>query len=115
VFTRDGSLIAITRQRRIKGVARHEATICDVVRGAVERKVRETAGVHGLAFSADGMRLYTACADGSVGVWSVPNLKKITEYKWNIGEVFCVTVAPDGLTCAAGGEHGQVVVWDVDS
>jgi hypothetical protein len=114
-FARDGSRIGVVRFSYVRRSLRGEATICDVERGVQEREVRERGSINDLAFSADGARLYTACADGSVGVWSIPKLKKLSEYRWNIGEVFCITVAPDGLTCAAGGENGQVVVWDVDS
>jgi WD40 repeat protein len=114
-FARDGSRIGVVQFRHGRQGWRGDAAVCDVARGAEERQVRASASVNAIALTADGGRLYTACADGSVGVWDVPKLKKITEYKWNIGEVFCVTVAPDGLTSAAGGENGQIVIWDVDS
>jgi len=36
----------------------------------------------------------------------------LANYKWDIGRIFCVTFAPDGLRLAAGGDAGRVVVWD---
>ena len=35
-------------------------------------------------------------------------------YDWQIGPVNSLTFAPDGMTCAAGGESGEVVIWDVE-
>jgi WD40 repeat protein len=114
-FAPDGGHIAILRDAGLRTRMRSELTVCRTKRGSEEEEVREKKSVNGVAFALDGRRLYTACADGSVGVWDIAKLKKLREYRWNIGEVFCVVVAPDGLTSAAGGEKGQIVLWDVDS
>ena len=41
-------------------------------------------------------------------------LRAWTIYNWDIGRVYCVTYAPDGLRLAAGGDLGRVVVWDAE-
>jgi WD40 repeat protein len=37
------------------------------------------------------------------------------ELRWGKKPLYSVCFAPDGLTCAAGGLGGRVVVWDVDA
>lgn len=50
-------------------------------------------------------------------VMSLDAVKGITgaTHDWGIGRIHSVAFSPDGLTCAAGGENGQVVIWDVDA
>ena len=56
----------------------------------------------------------TASFDETVRLWDMRCECEIRSFNWNIGKVRCVAFAPDGMTCAAGGSTGQVVVWDVD-
>ncbi|MBN9122276.1 MAG: hypothetical protein J0I06_24570 [Planctomycetes bacterium] len=65
------------------------------------------------AFLPDG-RVQTASSDGTVRVWDAATGKELGRYDFGIGKLYCAAFSPDGLTCAAGGEQGQVVVWDVE-
>lgn len=58
------------------------------------------------AVGADGRARYLDPHTGSV----------MQTFKWTRGkqQLHSVSIAPDGLTCAAGGEKGRVVLWDVD-
>ncbi len=51
--------------------------------------------------------------DGTARLWSVPAGEPAGAYDWEVGRLAAVAFAPDGMTCAAGSEDGQVVVWDV--
>ncbi|WP_439620616.1 WD40 repeat domain-containing protein [Gemmata sp.] len=71
--------------------------------------------VWALGWSADSRVLMTAGADGFVRFWDAAAGREIRSFAWGLGKVYCAAFSPDGLTCAAGGESGQVVVWDVDA
>lgn len=52
--------------------------------------------------------------DGGVYCWDTTTWEEIVAYRWPVGPVIDVTFSRDGLLAAAGGERGQVTVWDVD-
>ena len=62
----------------------------------------------------DGRRLVTASHDETVRVWDVAARNEVKVYDWKIGLVSALAIAPDGLTCAAGGTRGRIVVWDAE-
>ena len=72
-----------------------------------------TGLVRGVAFQPSGGLLATVTTDGVTRLWTVPGGELAGAYDWGVGRVSAVAFAPDGLTCAAGGEGGQAVVWDV--
>ena len=70
------------------------------------------AAVTDVAASPDGRRLLTAAVDGTVTAWDADTYRVVGRYDWGVGGLHAVAFAPDGLTAAAGGERGRVVVWD---
>jgi WD40 repeat protein/tRNA A-37 threonylcarbamoyl transferase component Bud32 len=77
--------------------------------------LRAHAAVHGVAFSPDGERLATACADGSVRVWDWPSAKQTLLAQAHTKAVRCVAFSPDGRRLATGSEDGTVKLWDLSS
>lgn len=69
-------------------------------------------GITDLAFAPDGELWALGHTDGTVRLRT--REREVARFDWGIGRVASVTFAPDGLTCAAGGENGQIVLWDVD-
>jgi WD40 repeat protein len=65
-------------------------------------------------FTPDDRRILTGAHDGSLRVWDAADGKPLKSFDWQIGPITAVSFAPDGLTCAAAGLNGKVVIWDVD-
>lgn len=84
--------------------------------------------IDALAFTPDGRALLTGTAVGIIRAWPAPEYlaAKIDqtgpawfdlpaqEFDWGFGPVTTLSVAPDGLTAAAGAMDGRVIVWDLD-
>jgi len=70
--------------------------------------------VRAVGFLPGGEMLLTAGMDGTARIWDAGTGAERRSFDWGIGKIRVAAVAPDGLTCAAGGEKGQIVVWDVD-
>jgi WD40 repeat protein len=69
--------------------------------------------IESLAFSPDGT-LLTGCLDSTVRLWDACTGQEKARYDWQVGRIHAVAVAPDGMTAAAGGDNGDVVLWDLD-
>jgi WD40 repeat protein len=88
---------------------------------AKEPLVRFAAGtgrspiIWAVNWSADGKSLLTAGNDGCVRMWDAVTEAELKTFDWQLGKLYCAAFSPDGLTCAACSEKGQVVVWDVDT
>lgn len=76
--------------------------------------VGHTLFVRAIGFTPDGGTVMTAASDGTVRFWDARTGAPGRVFDWGIGRVYSAAFAPGGLTCAAGGEKGQIVVWDVD-
>jgi WD40 repeat protein len=74
----------------------------------------ETKQVLGFTFTPDGRLLLTVSNEQTVKGWDVESFRLGWEYGWEIGQLKCVAVSPDGMRAAAGGHRGQIVVWDLD-
>eukprot|EP00996_Jenningsia_fusiforme_P001867 NODE_2723_length_1134_cov_331.175115_g2442_i1.p1 GENE.NODE_2723_length_1134_cov_331.175115_g2442_i1~~NODE_2723_length_1134_cov_331.175115_g2442_i1.p1 ORF type:complete len:333 (+),score=72.02 NODE_2723_length_1134_cov_331.175115_g2442_i1:48-1001(+) len=51
--------------------------------------------------------------DKAVKVWSLTNLKLLTNLMGHTGYVSTVTISPDGSLCASGGKDGTAMLWDL--
>lgn len=67
-----------------------------------------------LAFSPDERLLAVARTDGPIELWDFREPRLVRSYSWDIGRLSAIAIAPDGLTCAAAGENGRIVIFDLD-
>ena len=70
--------------------------------------------VRAVGFLPGGGTVLTAAMDGTVRLWDANTGAEQRSFDWGIGKVRVAAVSPDGTLCAAGGDDGHLVVWDVD-
>jgi WD40 repeat protein len=68
---------------------------------------------HRFAFHPAGQLLATVALDNTVTFWEAASGKKQQVLTGQAARLACVAFAPDGRTCAAGGDNSQVALWDV--
>jgi WD40 repeat protein len=80
-----------------------DVVVWDAKTGAPIRHDPGSGGPHGLAASPDGRRVAVA-GDGTLVVWSVPDLQRLVEFDLPTRDGFTTSVAwsPDGRRIAAG-------------
>src|SRR5262249_44354078 len=66
-----------------------------------------------VAYHPSGTFLATAVSDGTTRYWDATSGRETARYGWELGKVRTLAFNPDGMTCAAGGDTGRVVLWDV--
>jgi len=69
--------------------------------------------VWSVRFSPDSKILASGSNDGTVRFWWPHGAKEQAVVDWKIGKIYVVTFPRTGRTIAAGGETGDIVVWDV--
>jgi WD40 repeat protein len=106
-FSPDGGTLAVVFGLRIHLFALPHREEVAVLRGHPNY-------IHALGFLPDGKSVVSAGADGVVRVWDAATGAAVRQHDWGIGKVCAAAVSPDGTLCAAGGENGKIVVWDVD-
>jgi WD40 repeat protein len=67
-----------------------------------------------LAYHPSGNYLATASNDETIKFFDTTTWELVRTFTWKTGKMRAVCFSPDGTLAAAGGEKGQVVVWDVD-
>lgn len=67
-----------------------------------------------LAYHPGGRHLYATSNDETVHVFDALTWGRTGRFTWQLGRLKSVAASPDGTLAAAGGDKGDVVIWDVD-
>lgn len=73
----------------------------------------------GMAYHPNGRRLFVSSNGEETGAATLQVFDTVTwnrteQFTWNLGNLKSVAVSPDGTLAAAGSDHGEIVLWDVD-
>jgi WD40 repeat protein len=66
------------------------------------------------AYHPSGKHLFVASNDATVHIFDTTGWGRPTRFTWNLGRLRAVAISPDGGIAAAGGDHGEVIVWDLE-
>ena len=91
-------------------------TLSAALRALRERMVfnGHDGAVNGLAVTADGARIVTASADGTVRVWDTKTGGELLKLRDQAG-VTSVAITGDGTRIVAGSANGTARVWDAET
>jgi WD40 repeat protein len=110
-FTGDGRLLAAAEASRVQVWDVQTGNHIAVLKGQQKQ-------VTSIAFAPQGnaerATLISGSLDGTVRVWNMNPPRERSIFNWPLGAVRTVVVAPDGMTAAAAGENGDIVVWDCE-
>ena len=100
---------------------RHDALGVAGARGRAARSAasdsqRQPKEVHReLTYHPSGRQLYATSNDQTVHLFDTATWERSGRFTWRLGMLKAVAVSPDGTLAAAGGDRGDIVIWDVDS
>ncbi|MFO0829460.1 MAG: protein kinase [Phycisphaerales bacterium] len=67
-----------------------------------------------MSASADGTRVASAASDGSIRVWSAPDLTEVSQARFEDGEITDCAFARDGSRVVVVTQHGSIAVLRAD-
>lgn len=111
-FAADGRLLAAVDGSRVRVWEPAPGRALHTLRGHEKR-------VTSLAFAPGGGAgraplLLTASEDETVRYWDAAAGQERAAFRWPLGKVRAVAFAPDGMTAAASGDQGDIIIWDVE-
>lgn len=88
---------------------------------AAPQRIRNTTRKQftAIAFHPSGRQLYATCngedsRDATVHIFDTTTWTRVEQFSWQLGNLKAIALSPDGMLAAAGGDRGDIVIWDVD-
>jgi WD40 repeat protein len=110
-FSSDGHLLAAAEASRVQVWDLRTFASVAVLKGH-EKQVWSIAFL--ARSGAASATVVSGSQDATVRVWDVNAARQRSVFSWPLDSVYAVAVAPDGMTAAAGGHNGSIVLWDCD-
>jgi WD40 repeat protein len=107
-FSNDGKLLAAANKNL-------SVTIWDVLKAEPRLRLKHPNIVSGVAFDPNNQFLASACYDGSISLWHLPNGKRAHLFQAKRGEGLCLTLAKEGKRAVGGNMDSTIAVWDAKS
>ena len=71
-----------------------------------------TGQVNRVAFSRDGLRLFSCSHDDTLRVWDTSTGRELlSPLTGHSGEVCALALGPQGLLAASGAQNGTIILW----
>jgi WD domain, G-beta repeat len=101
--------------RLLMGVANRFIVVWDRETGAERSRITYPGSgkIMGLKYHPSGEFFVTVSGDRLARYWDAQTFQQTKSMKWEIGKLTCLDLSSDGTLAAAGGDNGDVVVWDV--
>ena len=103
-----------TQLASVSGVFLHVQPVSDPFRARPVARNDNKKHFADFAYHPSGKYLATASNDETIKFFDTTTWEVVRTFTWKTGKMRAVCFSPDGTLAAAGGEKGQVVVWDVD-
>jgi len=110
------TMLAVLREIELPGAPPGWSAL---TRSALDAVVAETVLIHpelaaAVAYSPDGTRIATACADGAVRIWNSNGIGEPLVLRGHDSFVVSVAFSPDGTRIASSSKDRTVRVWPSD-
>ena len=103
-----------TSANRVGIAVKWEVAVYDCANRRVQFGLKGHKGtLAALLFTPDDRNVVTGSWDGTVKFWDAHTGVETASYDFGVGRVTSLALSPDGLQLAAGGEAGQICVFDV--
>lgn len=77
----------------------------------IARVFDHKGGIQSLSISSDSKTILTAGVEGSLNIWTLPELKPVKSKQAHVKEIWSACISPDMKFAVSGGEDALIKVW----